>query len=187
MSKDMNTQTLETALRRLGKKLDPAREVEILLVGGAAGMMTGVLSPNRVTTDCDVMAYLPDDEMAAVESAAEEVAGELELASDWLNSNVQIRRDALPDGWEARKQWVGRYGPMNVCAASRIDLISMKVLAGRDQDIEDLDAMKVRTDDLDFVRAYLNKLAEKGTKPEQIEEARLLLESLDMHDHDEDA
>ena len=73
---------------------------------------------------------------------------------------------------------------MNVCAANRIDLISMKVLAGRDQDIEDLDAMKVRTDDLDFVRAYLNKLTERGTKPEQIEEARLLLESLDRHDHD---
>lgn len=185
MTKDMNTQTVETALRRLGEKLDPGREVEILLVGGAAGMVTGLLSPDRVTTDCDVMAYLPVDAMAAVESAAEEVAGELDLASDWLNSNVQMRLDALPDEWETRKQWVNRYGPLNVCAASRIDLIAMKVLAGRDQDIEDLDAMKVRIDDLDFVRKYLDKLTEKGTKPEQIDEARLLLEALEVQrDHD---
>lgn len=184
MSEDMNMQTLETALRGVGQKLDPGKEVEILLVGGAAGMVTGVLSPDRVTTDCDVMVCLPHDALAAVESAAEEVAREMELASDWLNSNVQIRRDALPDGWETPKQWVNRYGPLNVCAASRIDLIAMKVLAGRDSDIEDLDAMKVRREDLDFVRAYLDKLAAKGTKRQQIEEARLLMESLEVHDHD---
>jgi len=151
MQQNMNTQTVEKALRRLGDKLDPERQVEILLVGGAAGMVTGVFAANRVTTDCDVMVYLPAKALAAVESAAEQVADELQLAPNWLNSNVQIRLDTLPDGWEGRKQWVNRYGPMNVYAASRIDLIAMKVLAGRDQDIEDLDALKVCTDDLAFV------------------------------------
>jgi len=60
----------------------------------------------------------------------------------------------------------------------------MKVLAGRDQDIEDLQAMGVRADDVQFVRAYLDSLPDRGTTPEQIDDARELLASLDVHDHE---
>lgn len=184
MTDSMNTSTVERALRRLGEVLEYHRDIEILLVGGAAGMVTGVLAPNRVTTDCDVMVYIPPEAMSAVELAAGEVADEMSLSPRWLNSDVQLRLDSLPDGWEQRKITVGTFGRLRVSAASRPDLIAMKVLAGRDQDIEDLQAMRVRQDDVEFVNEYLESLDSKGTRQEQVEEARALLESLEVHEHE---
>jgi len=184
MADSMNTSIVEQALRRLGEMLVYHCDIEILLVGGAAGMVTGVLAPNRVTTDCDVMVYIPPDAMSAVELAAGEVAEEMSLSPTWLNSDVQLRLDALPDGWERRKILVGAYGRLRVSAASRPDLIAMKVLAGRDQDIEDLQAMRIRRDDVEFVSEYLDSLDNKGTRPDQVEEARTLLESLKVHEHE---
>ncbi|MFZ4575111.1 MAG: DUF6036 family nucleotidyltransferase [Phycisphaerales bacterium] len=180
----MDTTTVEHALTRLGERFSYHSQVELLLVGGAACMLTGLLPPSRTTSDCDVMAYTPESAMGAVESAAEEVAKELGLARTWLNSNVQLRRDALPDGWESRRVWVGTWGRLRVFAASRVDLIAMKVLAGRAQDLEDIRSMKPRPDDVEFVRRYLDELPAKGTSPTQITDARELLTSLEVHDRE---
>jgi hypothetical protein len=118
--------------------------------------------------------------MGAVERAAEEVARELGLSATWLNSNVQLRRDALPDDWRTRRVWIGTWGRLRVIGVSRVDLIAMKVLAGRAQDIEDLRSMKPRPDDVEFVRRYLDGLPAKGTSLEQIAEARDVLETLEV-------
>ncbi len=97
------------------------------------------------------MVSIPPEAMSAVEIAADKVAVEMTLSPTWLNSDVQIRLDALPDGWDKRKISVGTFGRLRVYAASRPDLVAMKVLAGRDQDIEDLQAMRVRPDDVEFL------------------------------------
>lgn len=184
MNEHLTNSTIEAAFRRLGELVDYHRDIEILLVGGAAGMVTGVLPAGRTTTDCDVMVYLPKEALAAVETAASQVADEMELAAHWLNSDVQLRRDALPDDWQSRRVLVGVYGQLGIYAVSRPDLIAMKVLAGRPQDLEDLATMKPRQDELDFVDAYLTGLVAKGTRREQIEDARLVLSTLDAHNED---
>lgn len=180
----MNTSAIEKGLARLGEVLRYHREVEMLLVGGAAGMVTGVLPASRTTIDCDVMVYAPPDAMADVELAAAEVARELLLPPKWLNSDVQLRLDALPVGWMSRRIAVGVFGRLRVWAASRPDLIAMKVLAGRPQDLEDLKAMKVRADDVEFVRVFLDGLAKKGTTAGEIASARELLDALEIHKHE---
>lgn len=180
----MNTTAVERALEKLGERFSYHTEVELLLVGGAAGMLTGLLPPARTTTDCDVMAYVPEDAMGAVEHAAEQVARELGLGANWLNSSVQLRRDALPDDWRKRRVWIGTWGRLNVYAVSRVDLIAMKVLAGRAQDLEDIMSMKPRADDVEFVKRYLDGLATKGTTADQIAEAREVLGSLEIRDHE---
>ncbi len=147
-------------------------------------MISGLVPQSRVTTDCDVMLYLPAKAMAEVEHKAKQVAEEMGLASNWLNSDVQIRLDALPDGWEQRKVMGGLYDRLRVSVVSRPDLIAMKVLAGRDQDIEDLQAMRIRSDDVAFVESYLATLASKGTHQDQIDDARDLLASLEVYDHE---
>lgn len=180
----MSTNHIERAMKHLGEFLEYHQEIEILIVGGAAGMLTGVLAANKTTMDCDVMVCVPENALVAVELAAEQVAEEMSLDEHWLNSDVQLRLDALPDGWRHRRITVGKYGMLSVFAASRPDLIAMKVLAGRDQDIEDLEAMRVREDDVEFIRTYLDGLDEKGTHQEQIDDARILLESLELHEHE---
>ncbi|MCA9290385.1 MAG: hypothetical protein KDA25_04605 [Phycisphaerales bacterium] len=184
MTDSMDTSTLERALRRVGEVLRYHCDIEILLVGGAAGMVTGVLARGRATTDCDVMICIPPDAMSTVERAAGTVAEEMNLSPTWLNSDVQLRLDALPDGWAQRRIHVGTFGRLRVSAASRPDLIAMKVLAGRDQDIEDPHALRIRPDDVDFVDDYLDSLGDKGTSPEQVDEARVLLQSLETHEHE---
>jgi len=179
----MDTSTVEKALAALGRRFSYHTDVDVLLVGGAAGMLTGVLPASRITADCDVMAYAPESAMTAVEHAAAEVAAELGLASNWFNSDVQIRRDALPEDWRTRRVMVGTWGSLRVFAASRIDLMAMKVLAGRPQDLEDVRSMRPRSEDLDFVRRYLDRLLETGTSPEQVADARIVLESLEPSDH----
>jgi len=182
MTGHMHTNTIETALKRLGELIKYHTDIEILLVGGAAGMLTNLLRPDRVTTDCDVMVYLPERALATVEIAAEKVAEELGLSPTWLNSDVQLRVDALPDGWVDRKQFIGVFGRLRVEVISRIDLIAMKVLAGREQDLEHLEDLLVREDDIPFVRAYLDDLRKKGTRQDQIDDAYQLLDSLELHD-----
>lgn len=186
MPDPMNTSIIDKALRLLGQHLQKTNtdEIEILLVGGAAGMITGILPNNRVTIDCDVMNYTPPDSLAKVELAAEVVAEKLQLAPNWLNSDVQIRSDTLPDDWEQRKVHIAHYGPLRVFAVSRIDLIAMKVIAARDQDIEDLQNLRLRSDDIEFINNYLFQLRDKGTAEEQINDAHTLLESLEITDYE---
>lgn len=135
MNARLSTTAVEQALQRLGERLDYHRDVELLLVGGAAGMVTGVLPAQRTTTDCDVMIYVPPKALAAVELAAEIVASELGLA-------------------------------------------------GRVQDLEDLRALRLRRDDLLFIRRYLDALKARAIRTEQVEEALTLLESWKVQDRE---
>lgn len=178
----MDTGTIERALTRLGEVVVYRTEIEMLVVGGAAGMLTGVFSRARTTTDCDVMIYSPQSAMVAVEAAAASIASEFGIAPNWLNSNVQMRSDALPDGWRRRRILIGAFGKLQVWAASRPDLIAMKVLAGRPQDIVDLQSMRPSAADIDFVRAHMRTLAAKGTPGDQIDDATTLLNSLRLHE-----
>ena len=59
-------------------------------------------------------------------------------------------------------------------------MIAMKVIAGRDQDHADLMAAKVRSDEAEFVRRHLATLRQKGTPADQIEDARALLDTLEL-------
>ena len=48
--------------------------IEILLIGGAAGMLSGQLSAHRVTQDCDVVNFRPEESQKAVLDAALQIA-----------------------------------------------------------------------------------------------------------------
>jgi hypothetical protein len=178
--------TIILALSRLGGALhaESPDVVEVLLVGGAAGMLTEVLPSWRTTGDCDVMVHAPEDALGRLCMAAETVAAEMGLPPNWLNTDVQIRRDALPDGWEERAKRVGQWGALRVLAIGRADLIAMKTLAGRAQDLSDLQALRPTADEWMFVRAYLASLPAKGTHPEQIAEALAVLREFEGRGHD---
>lgn len=153
----LNSKEILKALQRTGELLEWDSKIEILLIGGAAGAITGLLSENRVTQDCDVMQYIPDEARQAVLDVAGVVAKELGLAENWLNSQA-MQMDILPDGWHIRKVHIGTFGLLDIYAVGRIDLLCMKFFANRPQDREDIFEMKPSKNELKTVRKYLNML-----------------------------
>lgn len=174
----LDTNLLEKAFQATGSQLDWHTDVDILIVGGAAIAMT-CGKPGHTTLDCDVMEYQPEKAWSAVEQAAQAIAPELGLPDNWLNSQVQLRSDTLPDDWKDRRQLVGAYGKLRVFAASRVDLIAMKIVAGRPQDLQDISDLDMTTEDAVFVRRYLQQLPKKGTSQEQIADALDRLSALE--------
>lgn len=176
--KPLENMDIHNALRLLGEQLEYHTEVKITLVGGAAGMLSGNLSPQRTTLDCDVVAYDPDEAMGAVELTAEKVAIELGLPTNWLNSDVSMQIESLPEGWMARRNQMGTYGRLSIYVIDRKDLLVMKFYAGRPQDLEDIEEMKPGRDELVFVRESMELLRVQGCDADQIADASDLLSSM---------
>lgn len=178
----LNRERILSALKRTGERLaetNPELDcVEILLIGGAAGILTGTLRPERTTQDCDVIEFVPKGVAVAVETAASDIAGALSLDANWLNGHADWFIDILPDGWQQRRHKIGRFGTLRVFAASRLDLIALKVYAHRDQDVEDLDDLKVMPHEAERVRKHLLECLNRGYTKQQIEPA---IEFLDAY------
>jgi len=145
------------ALARLGACVEWEGPIEVLLIGGAAGIITGQLSSDRTTGDCDVISYSPPEAMQAAETAATQVAGELGLPLGWLSSEAR-QLDILPDGWRRRRRHAGTFGKLCVYAIGRRDLLATKFYANRPEDREDIRAMQPTAAELRFVRTYLTML-----------------------------
>lgn len=180
MAKTYTLPELKSALRRLGELLEPyGVATEIALVGGAAGLLSYQLTPELTTKDCDMIICRPGAAEDRLMSHARDVATELGMDDQWLNGDIQIAADKMPDGWDARKVEVLRCGLLAVHAISRVDLIAMKILSGRDVDIEHLHLLQPDRHELDFSRAYLDEvLASNPPRLPEIEHARLLILAL---------
>jgi len=150
---------IRTAFARLGERIRIDRDVEILIVGGAAGILLGELPPETTTTDADAISFRMPKDRDDVLEAAELVGAELALPSDWLNHMSGLFAWTLPRGWEERRVLIGKYNHLTVYAAGRVDLIRMKFIAHRERDLEHLELMKVTHDELILVRDYLDLLA----------------------------
>jgi len=182
----LNSTLLRTALSGVGMSLPPDVSIEILVVGGAAGLLTGLLPPSRTTMDCDVMVYVPANSWHAVEEAAHQVGRELGLSTSWLNGVAQLRIDSLPQGWRDRRVHVADFKSLRVYAISRLDLIAMKFLAHRAQDLEDLQSLLVSADEARFARNFVSQLRGSRTPVQEIDEAiEILNEWQHETNHDE--
>src|SRR4051812_2595701 len=155
----LRNSTIRKAFKALGARLEQGREVEILLVGGAAGVLTGCLPAAWTTADVDLIDVHAAKDRDALLDAAVVVGRQLSLPNDWLNDWSGLYGWTLPDGWQDRRCHIGRFGEVVVYAASRLDLIAMKFMAHRPGDLEHLEQMGVRVDDVNFVRGYLDSKA----------------------------
>ncbi|MCG8512066.1 MAG: hypothetical protein MI741_22855, partial [Rhodospirillales bacterium] len=73
----MHRDQILSALSRLGEVVDWDEPVELLLIGGAAGMVTGELAAERVTADCDVIDFVPIEAAAEVGRSSRQMADEM--------------------------------------------------------------------------------------------------------------
>ena len=139
MGGELNRQLLRDLFAELGRDLGD--NVDFTVVGGSAGMLTEQLSPARTTIDCDVIRTEPPELFAALRGAATKLARDRGLPEDWLSDQV-AQLDVLPSGWRGRRVDTGTFGRLHVWCVGRLDLLAMKVYAGRMQDRGDVLDMK---------------------------------------------
>lgn len=157
---------IDVALAALGDRLEAlgATETDIVIVGGAALIMLGVIE--RATRDVDLVALgireADSSTLSLVKSrplpeplitAARGVSRDLGLNADWLNDGPADLLDCgLPEGFDERLT-TRRYGPKLVAHfASRVDLIFLKVYAAADTGVgrhtQDLRALQATPEEL---------------------------------------
>jgi len=159
----LGNDALHKAFQALAIRLQEngARPVEIVVCGGAALILTGLVP--RTTKDVDVVALstsevlrspdpLPDDLLRAVAEAAEDMG----ISENWLNNGPSsgeggLFQMGLPAGLEGR-MCSRKYGPiLTVHLIDRLDQIYFKLYAAVDRGgyhIEDLLALEPASDEI---------------------------------------
>ncbi len=117
----------------LGEELQKQQVTgEILLAGGAVMLLK--IQNREVTKDID--AYFPPEQADVIREAAKIVADREGLVYDWLNDAVEGFFYTQPP----TEEWA-EYPGLRVYFPSLDYLFSMKVVAGRPQDIDDMKAL----------------------------------------------
>jgi hypothetical protein len=117
----MDDRTIKNALAAVGRVLPAGIEIEILVVGGAAIVLTGELHGDFATSDVDTMEVVPWQAREPLQDAAAKVGVKLGLSPQWLDmDNPGLKREALPEDWKDRRVDSGRYGELQVWSAGRL-------------------------------------------------------------------
>ncbi len=176
-----NSKEILGALKATAQNMQwDGKPVEILLIGGAGAMLTGLLRPERVTQDCDVIDYKPQDGQQSVLEAASKTAAAKGLPKTWLNSKA-MNMDILPDGWRSRRILIRKFEKLWIYGASRIDMLVMKFYANRPQDREDIFDMEPKPQELVKVRRYLDmmRVPSRQANLDQVVSAFKLLDAVE--------
>ena len=177
----LNSNEILDALKATAHNMQwDGKPIEILLIGGAGAMLTGLLRSERVTQDCDVIDYNPEDGQQAILEAASKVATTKGLPKAWLNSKA-MEMNILPDGWRSRRILIKKFEKLWIYGASRVDLLVMKFYANRQQDREDIFDMAPKPKELTKVRRYLDmmRVPSKQANLDQVASAFKLLDAVE--------
>jgi hypothetical protein len=132
----MDRQELVETLQALDAEL--SSPLELVLVGGAAMILH--YGARRATRDVDVLVIR--GEPSELRRAAASVAEKTELPADWINDAVKGFADILPRDFDERLILMDI--PLNNLRAyvlGRPEQAAMKIVALREQDLEDLDLL----------------------------------------------
>src|SRR5579883_1592246 len=149
----MKAEEIEDYLSQLGQELVNAgieEPIHILMIGGAYMLL--IANAPRSTDDVDFFWLEEDDRtleqgIYALRDAVRTVADRNELEIDWFNYMTHLLmydQVVVPKG----KLWK-RFGSLCVRVPSREYILALKIIAGRDKDIEDskilLQQAKIKT------------------------------------------
>jgi hypothetical protein len=148
----MQAQDIEKYLSQLGQELvhlGVHQPLRVLMIGGAYMML--LANAPRSTEDIDIF-WLEDEEtlqqaLHALRDGVRRVAEKNALSPNWLNYLTQLLmydQIHIPKG----KLW-RRYGPLHIYVPPKEYMLALKILAGREKDLEDckllLQQAKVKT------------------------------------------
>ncbi len=178
----MQAREIEHYLAELGAALESqgiTKPVRMLLIGGAYMML--LANAPRTTDDIDICWLEESEEFhtarLALRDGVQAIASRYTLPPNWFNYLTQMLiydKIIMPRG----KLWK-RFGPLHVYAPSKEFILTLKILAGRDQDLADcrilLPQTRVRT------RRQAQRVLDRYLLPvAQQDEAETIASSLDM-------
>ncbi|MDO8753696.1 MAG: DUF6036 family nucleotidyltransferase [Anaerolineales bacterium] len=140
----MDKNDLSRFIREIDAEL--SAPCEIILVGGAAMILH--FGAMRATRDVDALLLRGD--IGKLRQAVKRVAFQNNLPEDWLNDAVKGFADILPPDFQNRLTFLDmstRY--LRVYALGEVDQVAMKIVALREQDLEDLELLLPRLEDDD--------------------------------------
>lgn len=108
----------------------------VYIVGGAAMMLA--FDRSRTTRDVDAYVRNQGAEHAEVMEGARRVAGRHALPDDWLN---ELATMFMPSGEDAAAPVLFSSPHLVVTGASAAHMLAMKLQAGREADLDDIDAL----------------------------------------------
>jgi hypothetical protein len=168
----MSDLPLQAALSALGDLLAAdGEEVRLVAVGGAALQLQGLV--DRTTQDVDVIGRVraegddvahPEPLPEAVVRAAQAVARDLDLPTDWLNTEIAAQwRTGLPPGLSDDLTWRQFGGPLGglvLGLVGRRTLVALKLFAAVDRGprsvhFQDLRALAPTRAELDAAAAWV--------------------------------
>ena len=136
----MKAEDIENYLSQLGQELlkrGIQEPLHLLLIGGAYMLL--LTNTARNTDDIDIF-WLEEEEglqraLRPLQEGVNAVAAANQIDSNWLNYMTQLLMSDLvivPDGilWKT-------YGPLYIYVPPQEYILALKILAGRDKDIED--------------------------------------------------
>lgn len=179
----LDDKLIPEALRRLGVAMGPSSAsgpLRVVVAGGVAGLLGGLLSGNRTTGDVDVMWGGTEKEWLALQRAAAIVAAELSLPARWLNRDCSQFEWCMPLGWKSRCEQVGRFGPLDVLRIGRRDLLAAKLVSSpkRPQDLLDIREIAPTPEEIAFLHEHLDRLASEHLGGETFERQRQILSAI---------
>lgn len=132
---------LIAAIRELDRQL--AEPVDLVIIGGAA-MILG-FGASRATRNVDVIPLRGD--LQALRTAVARVGRDLELPSDWVSDAAKGLADVLsPDFYRRLEPIDLQLDKLRLYLLGRPDLVAMKIIALREQDLEDLEILLAELD-----------------------------------------
>lgn len=174
----LDADQLRRALQALAAALPSSPQGDLILIGGAAGMLSGQLPSNRVTSDLDVIDVTPPELLDLCCHHAPQVSDPIGINASWFDASSTTLRHTLLDGWRDRTNSIGRFGCLHVKSVGRLDLIALKLLAGRERDLADVAALRVTTRECSALAELLPQLLGRGVSPESVAAAVSLARAL---------
>ena len=131
-----------------------------LVVGGGAAMVLAYDHP-LATQDVNAFAARGGLSLPELDRAAREIAEELRIAPDWLNSHFETYTHVLPSDYGRRLVPVFAGEKLKVDALGAEDLLVMKCFAARDKDRPHARRLLREAKDLGVVERRLAELVEQ--------------------------
>jgi len=136
-------------------------ELEITVCGGCAGILIHDLE--RATMGIDVINSQP--KLSEYSEAIQSLTDSLGYNENWMNDAAKGFIDYLPGGYSTRREKLDEsFKYLTVYCIARIDYFIMKLVAGRIQDLQDIEHIQLNSPELKILEKAVKKILKFDSK-----------------------